>query len=300
MIRNLDQLVQTVLSAEKRYRIAVAWAQDQNTLGALNKAVCEGFASAFLIGNPAEIISTCISEKINPDLFTVIEARDAVAASAISVAMVRSGEADIAMKGLVGTDIFLKAVMDKEKGIMLPGAILSYVGAIQIPAYKKLLFISDPAVIPYPDLTGKTAMLKYALKMAGRLGVEIPKVALIAASEKTGKHFSGSSDYLTIKELAANGEFGKCIVDGPLDIFLACDKQSVEIKGINTPVNGDADILIFPSLEACNPFYKALMLFGGGEIGGLIMGTEKPVVVMSRSESQMSKFYCIAMACIMV
>jgi len=99
--------------------------------------------------------------------------------------------------------------------------------------------------------------------------------------------------------MARDGEIADCIMDGPLDIFLACDKKSVEIKGINTPVNGDSDILLFPSLESSNPFYKGLMLFAQGELAGLIRGTEKPVIVMSRSESEKSKFYCIVLACLM-
>ena len=300
MIRNLDQLVDTVISNGKTYRIAVSWAQDQNTVGAIYRAVNEGFVSAVMIGNPTEIIRTCSNENIDSGKFEIVEAPDASTASSMAVGMVRKGEADIVMKGLVSTDVFLKAVMDKDKGIMKPGAVLSYVGAIQIPDYDKLLFITDPAVIPYPDLVQKTAMLEYAISMARRLGINTPKIALMAASEKSGKHFSSSGDYNMLREKAANGDFGNCIIDGPLDLFLACDRESVEIKGIMTPVNGDADILLFPSLEACNPFYKALMLFAGGEIGGLIMGTEKPVIVMSRSESPKSKFYCIAMACTML
>jgi phosphate butyryltransferase len=252
-----------------------------------------------MIGNTSEIIQTCREENIDSTKFTIIDAPDSSAASALAVSMVKSGKADIIMKGLVGTDIFLKAVMDKEKGIMMPGAVLSYVGALQIPAYDKLLLITDPAVIPYPDLSQKAAMLKYAVTMAGRLGIATPKISLIAASEKTGRHFFGSDDYISLKNMAMKGDFGDCIVDGPLDLFLSCDRESVVIKGIKTPVNGEADVLLFPSLEACNPFYKALMLFAGGEIGGLIMGTEKPVVLMSRSESQNSKFYCISMACMM-
>jgi phosphate butyryltransferase len=89
------------------------------------------------------------------------------------------------------------------------------------------------------------------------------------------------------------------VVDGPLDVFLACDPASIEIKGVPTPIGGDADILIFPNLETANAFYKGLMLFAGGELAGLIQGTIKPVVVMSRSESENSKYYCIALACLM-
>jgi phosphate butyryltransferase len=100
-------------------------------------------------------------------------------------------------------------------------------------------------------------------------------------------------------KMAERGQIKNCIMDGPLDIFLACNKESVSVKGIPTPVNGDADILLFPTLESCNPFYKGLMLFAKGELAGLIRGTTKPVVVMSRSESERSKYYCIALSCLM-
>lgn len=293
-------MVETVRSANRKYRIAVAWAQDPNTITALHRTVNEGFIEAILVGNSSEISKTCRTEKIDESLFSVIPADDAFSASAIAVGLVKDGHADIVMKGLVGTDIFLKAVMEKEKGLMIPGAVLSYVGAIQIPAYSKLLFITDPAVIPYPSLIQKVSMANYAVEMAERFGLKKPRVALIASSEKTGKHFSSSEDYTAMKEMVAKGAIRDCIMDGPLDLFLACDKNSVEIKGIMTPVNGEADILLFPSLESCNPFYKALMLFAGGELGGLIRGTQKPVVVMSRSESQISKYYCIALSCLMV
>jgi phosphate butyryltransferase len=199
----------------------------------------------------------------------------------------------------VGTDKFLKAVMDKNNGLMLPDAVLSYVCAIELPSYHKLLFITDPAVIPSPSLEQKIAMAEYATEMAGRFGINRPKIALISASEKPSRHFKSSDDYGIMCKMAKKGEIADCIMDGPLDIFLACDKKSVEIKGIETPVNGDADILLFPSLESSNPFYKGLMLFAQGELAGLIRGTEKPVIVMSRSESEKSKFYCIALACLM-
>lgn len=203
------------------------------------------------------------------------------------------------MKGLVGTDKFLKAVMDKENGLLLPDSVLSYVCALELPAYHKLLFITDTAVIPSPDLTQKIAMARYALKMTARFGVEKPKIALVSASEKKSRHFESSAHYETMCGMAKEGRFGNCIMDGPLDIFLACDRESVEIKGISTPVDGDSDILLFPTLESSNPFYKGLMLFAGGELAGLLMGTEKPVIVMSRSESEKSKFYCISLACLM-
>lgn len=300
MLRSLDQMAEKVLSLNRKFRIAVAWAQDVNTVSAIQKAVNDGIAEAIMIGKTKEIVKLCNSLSIEKDIFTIIEAENDTAASQEAVRMVKSGRADIVMKGLVGTDKFLKAIMDKEEGLMKPGATLTYVCAMEIPAYHKLLFLTDPAVIPFPNLDQKIAMAEYAIEMARNFGIEKPKLALIGASEKMSRHFKNSLDYAIMCKMAERGQIKNCIMDGPLDIFLACDKASVAIKGIETPVNGDADILLLPSLESSNPFYKGLMLFGKGELAGLIRGTTRPVVLMSRSESEKSKYYCIALACLMV
>jgi phosphate butyryltransferase len=299
MIKSLDQMVERVLSLKKKHRIAVAWAQDANTIGAIQRSVKDGIVEAIMIGQPDRITDVCRNKGIDPGMFNIIESDNETNASEKAVRLVRTEEADIAMKGLVGTDTFLRSVMDRDHGLMLPGAVLSYVGAIEIPAYHKLLFITDPAVIPYPDLDQKIAMAGFAIGMAGKFGIEIPKIALIGASEKNSRHFPYSADYAEMKKMAEQGRIKNCIMDGPLDLFLACDSKSAEIKGVRTLISGDADILLFPSLESCNPFYKALMLFAKGELAGLIMGTRKPVVLMSRSESERSKYYCIALSCLM-
>ncbi len=292
-------MADAVRSAGKRYRIAVAWAQDPNTVGSLYRAVSEGFAEALMIGRREMILETCRNTGADPDRFTVIEAENEKEAAAMAVSLTRSGEADIVMKGLVGTDKFLRAVMDKEKGLLPPKAVMSYVCAVEIPAYKKLLFITDTAVIPFPDLDQKVAMAEYAITMARRFGIMKPSVALIGASEKVSSHFPNTLDYSVMCKMAERGQISPCVMDGPVDLFLACDPESVKIKGVDTPLAGNADILLFPSLEACNPFYKGLMLFGGGELAGMICGTTKPVVLMSRSESELSKYYCVALACLM-
>lgn len=299
MITSLGQMADAVKSAGKRQKIAVAWAQDPNTVGSLYRAVSEGFAEALMIGRKEQIIKTCRETGADPDRFTLIETGNEKEAAELAVSMTRSGEADIVMKGLVGTDKFLKAVMDKEKGLLPPKSVMSYVCAIEIPAYSKLLFITDTAVIPFPDLDQKVAMAEYAISMARRFGIEKPSVALIGASEKVSSHFPNTLDYSVMCKMAERGQISQCVMDGPVDLFLACDPASVKIKGVATPLAGDADILLFPSLEACNPFYKGLMLFGGGELAGMICGTTRPVVLMSRSESELSKYYCVALACMM-
>ena len=288
-----------MLALDKKHRIAVAWAQDENTIGALGKAARKGFIEAILIGNTSRIKSVCKSEGIDHKSIVLVESENEEKASFEAVRLAKTGEADIVMKGLVGTDKFLRAIMDKESGLMLPSAVLSYVCALQIPAYHKLLFITDPAVIPFPDLDQKVSMARYAIEMARKFGIEKPKIALIGATEKVSRHFQNSVDYSIMCKMASRNQIKDCIMDGPLDIFLACDKKSIEIKGVETPIDGDADILLFPTLESSNPFYKGLMLFAGGELAGLLNGTEKPVIVMSRSESEISKYYCIALSCLM-
>jgi phosphate butyryltransferase len=298
-IKTLGQMVQHLLDTRIKKRIAVAVAEDDNTIGALIEAQEKGFANPILIGNKERIEKALTNENAKPEDFQIINIQDHQEAANEAVRMVRGNEADVLMKGLIGTDKFLKAVLDKEKGLLPPKAVMSYVCALELPKYDKLLFVSDTAVLPYPDLKQKIAMVNYTIQMTKKFGIDNPKIALVGASEKVNDTFHYNNDYTQICKMADRGQIPKCTIDGPLDVFLACDKESVQIKGVPTPINGEADALIFPSLESANSFYKGLMLFGGGELAGLIQGTIKPVVVMSRSESQKSKFYCVALSCLM-
>lgn len=298
-MKYLSDIVIKAKALGKQTRIAVAVAEDSNTIGALIRAKQEGFIYPIMIGNQARIEELLEVQGFSSDGFEIINLPNDVTATKEAVRLVRSGDADVLMKGLVGTDKYLKAVLDKEKGLLPPGAVMSYSCALELPQYRKLLFISDTAVLPNPDLTQKIAMLNYSVKMARQLGVQNPKVALVSCTEKVSGNIQNTVDYALISKMAERGQIKNCIVDGPLDIFLACDPGSLEVKGVNTPIAGDADILIFPTLEAANSFYKGLMLFAGGELAGLIQGTTKPVIVMSRSESENSKYYCIALSCLM-
>lgn len=298
-IKSLEELALHVKNMGKITRIAVACGEDQNTLGALSKAVNEGFVKAILCGNKDKILKVCLEEELDASMFEIRDYPDEVSATKAAVAMVKDSQADVLMKGLVGTDKFLKAVLDKEKGLLPPKAVMSYVCALQLPKYHKLLFVSDTAVLPFPDLDQKAAMIKYSVQMAYRFGIAKPKVALISATEKVSPGFPATMDYALLSKMADRGQLPACTIDGPLDVFLACDPPSIEIKGVPSPIGGDADVLIFPNIEAANSFYKGLMLFAGGELAGLIQGTIKPVIVMSRSESAASKYYCIALSCLM-
>ena len=268
------------------------------TINAILKATNNGFVSPILIGNKDKI-TALLPADIDSNKLQIMNITDPAMAVKEAVRMVRNNEADVLMKGLVGTETFLKAVLDKEKGLLPPKAVMSYTCALEIPKYHKLLFVSDTAVLINPDLNQKIAMINYSVAMARKFGIEKPKVALISATEKVSPSMPETLEYSLLCKMAERGQIKNCLVDGPLDIFLACDPTSLSIKGIQSSLEGDADILIFPNLESANSFYKGLMLFGEGELAGLICGTTKPVIVMSRSESENSKYYCIALSCLM-
>lgn len=297
-ISSFAELTAHLTSVNCRKRMAVANAVDSHTLDAVLRAVDLGIVEAFLIGDVASIESPHLFEHPLSPFVHIIDKPDVLEATLEAVRMVRSGEADILMKGLVNTDVLLRAILDKEKGILPPGKVLTYNAAMEIPNYHKLVFFSDPVVIPSPNLMQRTAMIKYAISTAYKFGIVKPKVALIHATEVANPKIHYMQDYLDIMQMWRMGEFGDVIMDGPLDIFLALDAERGRIKNVQTPVLGDADILIFPNFECANCFYKGLSLFAGAEMGGLLQGTDKPVVLTSRSESVDSKFYSIAMACI--
>lgn len=296
-IKSLGQLAEQVKASGTKTRIAVAAAEDAHTLDALGWAVKEGFVRASLIGDKRRIEELCAKENLCQGDFEIIDRPDETAAVNMAVQMVKTGNADAVMKGLVSTDKFLKAVIHKEKGLLLPKAVMSHVCVLEIPAYRKLLFISDTAVLPFPDLDQKAAMINYCVNVARGFGIEKPRVALVSATDKVIGAIPNTLEYALLAKMAERGQIKNCVIDGPLDIFLACDPSSLAVKGVDTPIAGNADILIFPNLECSNSFYKGLMLFADGELAGLIQGTQKPVIVMSRSESALSKYYSIALAC---
>lgn len=298
-ISSFSQLTGYLQNINCRKKIAVANGIDQHTLEAVIKAVEMGIAEAFIVGDVAAIESPELFRHKLDGFFHIIDIPEVNNATLEAVRMVKYGEADILMKGLVNTDVILKAILDKEKGLLPANKVLTYNAALEIPGYHKLVFFSDPAVIPSPNIVQRTAMIKYAIETAYKFGIKKPKVALIHATEKPNPKIQYMQDYVEIMNQWRNGEFGDVIIDGPIDIFLAMDTERGKIKNVNTPVLGDADILIFPDFASANPFYKGLMLFAGAEMGGLLQGTEKPVVLTSRSESVHSKFYSIAMACIL-
>jgi phosphate butyryltransferase len=299
-IRNLDQLV-TELRDQPSRRVAVAAGHDPNTITAAARACAEGIATVTLVGDRERIVSLCAEFALDPAGFNVVDEKDPVAAGAAAVAMVRSGEADVLMKGLIGTADYMKQILDKERGLLPPGGVLSHISVFELPAYlashDKLLFGADVAIIPAPDLPTKVQILKYCIAAAHSFGITEPRAALIAATEKVNPRMEATVHAAEIRDMAARGEISGAIVDGPLALDLALSPESCRIKGLASSVGGSADILVFPNIETGNVFYKSSTLLSGARLAAAVVGTMAPCVLTSRAESEESKFLSIAMGC---
>ena len=296
-IRSFKQLTSHLQTLNQRKRIAVVCANDPNTEYAIARCLREGIAEFLMIGNPA-ILEHYPTLKDYPQYVHVLPEDDPDTAARRAVQAIRDGEADILMKGIINTDNLLHAVLDKEHGLLPRGRVLTHLSVVQIPTYDKLLFFSDAAVIPRPTLQQRIEMIQYAIRTCHHFGIQQPRIALIHCTEKVSAKFPHSLDYVNIVELAEAGEFGNVIIDGPLDVKTACEKTSGDIKGIVSPIEGEADVLIFPNIESANAFYKTVSLFCHADMAGLLQGPMCPVVLPSRSDSGLSKYYSIAMACL--
>ena len=297
MIQKLEELF-SVLKAQKSKRLVAAYANDAHTIGAINQAVDMGIIDATLVGDKEIITSVCLKENIDIRKFHVVNEPDEMRAARWSVRLINEGHGDMLMKGLVSTDKYMRAILDKENGLMSPGAILSHVTVMESPSYHKLLIIGDVAIIPLPELKEKIAITQYLIRTAFALGIEKPKVAVLAATEQVMPKMPACTDAALISKMADRGQIKGALVEGPLALDVAIDKESAEIKKINSPVAGDADCLVFPNIESGNVFYKANTKLAGGEQGAIVVGAKVPAVLSSRGDSIKTKLYSIALAAI--
>lgn len=274
-IQCFDELVDHLQRTNVRRRVAVV-CPDEGTRAAVERAVQAGF--------------------VNP---VWVEDEDVDAAAARAVALVRQGEADVIMKGLINTDNLLKAILNKETGILPRGQVLTHLTCAKVPQYDKLLFLTDVAVIPYPTSEQREQQLLYILALCRKMGVSEPRVALISCSEKVNpKHFPCTVEYRELVEKSQTGAFGPCIVDGPLDLKTALSAAALHKKGLHSPLEGRSDAIIFPDIQAGNVFYKTITLFCEAQTAAILQGPQVPVVLTSRADSPDNKYYSLALACV--
>lgn len=298
-IVNFKALPERLRSLGKRVTVAVASPADSHTEEVIERSIKEDFAQFILVAVDAK---QAIAQRLAgdyPDHVRIIIATDDDDAARLAVKEVREARADVLMKGSLNTDNLLRAVLNKEHGILVKGSVLTHIAVAEVPGMNRLMFFSDAAVIPLPTTEQLDAVTKYLSDTWRSItGQECPRIALTHCTEKTSEKFPITISYQEVKKYAAEGRYGNVCIDGPMDVKTACDAESGAIKGIASPVVGNADILIFPDIEAGNTFYKTLTYFAHATVTGMLAGTTAPVVVTSRADSADSKFYSLAVACL--
>ncbi len=295
-ISKLDQLFDLVKTNGKK-RLVAAYAVDDHTITAISKAVDLGIVEATLVGDTETIKSVCEKEGIDAGKFKIVQEKDDFKAAQMAVKLINADEGDFLMKGLVSTDKYMRAILNKESGLMPgPKATLTHIALLQNPFYHKLLVISDIAIIPAPDLKQKTTICNYLISTARNIGIEKPKVAVLAATEQVSTGMQACVDAALLAKMSERGQIKGGLVDGPLALDVAIDKEACQIKGVGGPVAGDADCLLFPNIESGNVFYKVHTKFCQGEVAAMVVGARVPCVLSSRGDTTKTKLNSIALA----
>ena len=281
--------------------MVAAWGVDEHTISAASQAVDLGLVNVTLVGDESMILEVCQHEGIDSSKFNIVHNPVELQAVAQAVQMVREGQGDFLMKGLCSTDKFLRAVLNKETGLLPPKGVLTHCAVFEIPGYDRLLFVGDVAVIPAPDLKQKQVIMECLVKTARSVGVQTPKVAVIAATEQVLPSQPATIEAALLAKMAERGQIKGCIADGPLALDVALDIESARIKGLQSPVAGYADCLLFPNIESGNVFYKAnSKLVPGVRQAGMLVGAKVPCVLSSRADSTDTKLNSIAVAAMSV
>ncbi len=299
-ITRLEELV-----AEARRRgvktIAVACAADAHTLESVAAAVDAGIVEPILYGDSEAIVRIASEAGLDISSWNVVNVREPKQAVAEAVRAVFEGRADILMKGLVPTDIYMRGILNKDYGLLPPKGTLSHVAVIELPGRGKLLSVADVAVIPAPDFKQKCTIIGYLAKTARNLGGERPKIGCIAPSEQVLPSVQSSTEAAILAKMGDRGQLGDVIVDGPLSLDVALWKEAAEVKKVKgSKVAGDADCLLFPNIESANVFFKSATHLAGADIAAIVTGTTAPCVLTSRGDTPRTKLFSIALASLSV
>lgn len=297
MIKNFVELVE-LAKTKKTRRIAVAEAADKPVLMALKQAMEDKLVVPVLVGDKEEILRIGGELDFNFDGVEIYAENSPKKAAIKAVELIRENKADILMKGLVSSGDFLKAILNKEKGLRKSGT-LSHVAFFESPYYHKLLGLTDAAMNVEPDFNEKVAILKNAVEAFHKLGIEMPKVAVIGAVETVNPKMVPSTDAALMTMMNRRNQIKGCIIDGPLALDNAVSAEAAHHKGIESEVAGEVDLVCTPDIYSSNVMYKTLNFLGGAISAAVIMGATVPVVLTSRSDTDQSKLMSIALAAAM-
>ncbi|MGH1038373.1 phosphate butyryltransferase [Bacillus wiedmannii] len=291
----LEHLIDQAAGQPKK-TVAVAVAEDHEVIEAVAKAIKLQLAQFRLYGNQEKIMEMLQEHDLQTsEHIEVIAAQSNAEAAELSVKAVRNGEADVLMKGNIPTANILKAVLNKEWGLR-KGSTLSHVAAFEVPNYDRLIFVTDAAMNIAPDVTQKAAIIQNTVEVAQAIGMDLPKVAPIAAVEVVNPAMQATIDAAMLTQMNRRGQIKNCVVDGPLALDNAVSQIAAEHKGIVSDVAGKADILLVPTIEAGNVLYKSLVYFADAKVGAMIAGAKAPIVLTSRADSAETKVYSLALA----
>lgn len=280
---------------EKKSIIAVVEAHDEHTLESVVRAVEDNIMVPALIGNEEKIKEILGQMGQDASKFDIYPTDSMDASLKKAVELINSGKANAIMKGKLDTNPFVKAIVNKENGL-LTGGMLSLMGFYQVPAYHKIFAVSDMGLNTYPDLDGKKAILENGARLLRAIGVEEPKIAVLSAVEKINPKMKDTVDGDALKTMNKNGEIKGCIVEGPISFDIATSKEAARIKGFESPVAGDADLLLVPDIVSGNILVKCLTGLCGSETAGTVLGAKVPVILTSRSAEASDKYNSIALA----
>ncbi len=296
---NFDEIKQKVkdFSEEHHRTPMVAFAQAAGvialkTVKLLNES---GLGRATLFGDQKEIHR--IGSEIGLDFVqNVVVDCDSVPESAQrAVEACKNGEADVLCKGQLHTNVYLRAILNRERG-MRTGKTLCSITAVQCKALDRMILASDCAMIVNPNMDEKIAIVNSCTELSNALGTPNPKIAMLSAVEELNANMPDGYDSAIITQMNRRGQIKGCIVDGPLSLDLAISPYSAENKGIDSPVAGHADVLVMPNLQSGNIFWKSMTYLADSPTGAIVLGAQKPVVLTSRSDSAQNKVDSIAMA----
>lgn len=295
MVKKIEDLKGLIKSRTAR-RVAIAFGEDAHTLKAAEAGIKEGLFTVTNFAREAVVEDVAAREHIDISLMRIVNVKGELEAIEKAVKDVREGRADVLMKGICSSANYLRGILNKEWGLVPPGKLLSNVALVETGGYHKLLFLSDPGVLIKPTLDNKVQQIKYCVDVVKRIGIDNPKVALLSAVETVNEKMESTVDAAIISQMNKRGQIKDCIVDGPLAMDLAVSKEAAEIKGVKSPVAGDADIIIFPNIESGNAVYKTLTKLAGAKTAGILLGTTAPCVLPSRADSVETKLNSLIFA----
>ncbi len=294
VLKHLSELKELLVDKPTR-RLVLAAAQDHNSLTSALQAAQDGFIEPILVGDKEAVQNLAVQYNLDLSGVRMIHEPDTEMAVEISVKMVRSNQADILMKGQVGTSSLLKAVLNKEWGLR-SGALLSHFALFEVEAYHKLIAVTDVAMNIAPNLADKISIVNNSVECLNKLGIDMPKVAVLGAVEMVSENMQATLDAALLSKMNQRDQIKHCLIDGPLAFDNAISLESATHKGIRSEVAGDTDLLLMPDIEVGNVLYKSLVFFAHAGVAAVILGATAPIVLTSRSDSDQAKYFSILLA----